>query len=236
LHHRKYITKVLDAAPDSAIPQAREWYRAKLRVQDKILLPSWTAPPRQIRSTEDFNSSTSQSLHDLFRSDILKTMARTKSTPHRSPSFPGDRDLAIPRTVTAPDFTRIDDGEPRLGVPYDHEVAVSTDWVSPQLAVREAQHQHDLVKAGRIITAFNSHHVRTEEGEPVTRASLDWAMAIGIKEDKLEKADEVEKKEKAKAAFEQGFAVEPPTTLAVVGHGVPTVDLAAESLDQAVLI
>jgi hypothetical protein len=107
-------------------------------------------------------------------------MARTKSTPHRSPSFPGDRDLAIPRTLMAPDFTRTDDGEIRLGVPYDHEIAVSTDWVSPQLAARIAQHQRDLAKAGRIITAFNSHHVRTGEGEPVTRASLDWAMAFGI--------------------------------------------------------
>jgi hypothetical protein len=139
-------------------------------------------------------------------------MARTKSSPHRSPSFPGDRDLAIPRTVTAPDFTRTKKGgELRLGVPYDHETAVSTVWVSPQLAARKAQHQRDLAKAGRIIIAFNSHHVRTEESEPVTHAALDWGMAVGMKEVQFDKAEEVEKKEKARAAFEHSFSVDHPT-------------------------
>ena len=109
-------------------------------------------------------------------------MARKKSTPHRSPNFIGDIDRDIPRTL-APSAITSDLRGQLLGVSATDEMPVPTDWISQDQAARKEQHKRDLEKALRIVAVGTVQGsilgvTSTEEGELLTRASLDWATAL----------------------------------------------------------
>lgn len=142
-------------------------------------------------------------------------MSRTKSTPRSTPAFPKDQTSGISRTArtsTSPKTTQIRASEHKIGLQAGHELALSTDWTTPLMAVRKTQlHNRDLVKAGRIIDAALLGNPRTTEGERVDRAALDWAQAVGLKEKGIQEAKELRRKEKAREAFDKAYPTEKRT-------------------------
>ena len=109
-------------------------------------------------------------------------MARKKSTPHRSPSFLGDVDRDIPRTLALSATTPALQAQ-LLRDSAPHEMPIPTDWLSERIKALKPNHQYDLALAHRIIS-------KKLRNRPVSDARLQWATEIGLREQQLEYEEE----------------------------------------------
>lgn len=140
-----------------------------------------------------------------FRAEILDASLRSSSESSMKSS------RWKKRTLTAPNYVQTPDGSLKLRVIYQNDIVIPTDWTSQQLALRKAQHELDLAKAGRIIMAQLDNRARTQEGEDVTAESLALAKAVALRDEKIAKGMEVKKKEEARESFEKGYSIDKRT-------------------------
>tara|TARA_R110002003_G_scaffold46_21_gene3876 strand:+ start:15755 stop:17206 length:1452 start_codon:yes stop_codon:yes gene_type:complete len=109
-------------------------------------------------------------------------MARTKSTPHRSPGFLYEAARDIPRLLSRHATTPARQQQ-LLRVADLNELPIPTDWISERLKAHKPKHQRELEKAYGIITAA------LNDPASVAVKDLQWAKEIAEKEKELEEAE-----------------------------------------------